>query len=58
MYTNYDEQALDRLLTRLQARGHRVMIFSQWTHSLLDILDDFLFHRGVCFVFCFTFASA
>lgn len=39
-------QTLDRLLTRLQARGHRVVIFSQWTHTL-DILDDFLYHRQV-----------
>jgi SNF2 family DNA or RNA helicase len=39
-------QTLDRLLTRLKAGGHRVVIFSQWTHTL-DLLDDFLYHRGV-----------
>lgn len=49
---------LDRLLARLQARGHRVVIFSQWTHTL-DILDDYLFLRGVrsclgCLIDCVT----
>ena len=32
---------LDLLLKKLQARGHRVVIFSQFT-SMLDILSDFL----------------
>lgn len=41
-----NNQTLDRLLPKLKAAGHRVVIFSQWTH-LLDILDDYLFLRGV-----------
>jgi SWI/SNF-related matrix-associated actin-dependent regulator of chromatin subfamily A member 5 len=34
-------QTLDLLLKKLQERGHRVVIFSQFT-SMLDILSDFL----------------
>ena len=36
---------LDRLLTKLKARGHRVVLFSQFT-STLDVLDDVLRLRG------------
>ena len=32
---------LDKLLVKLKARGHRVLIFSQMT-ALLDILEDFM----------------
>ena len=35
---------LDRLLTRLRAKGHRVVIFSQFT-STLDIICDYLTYR-------------
>eukprot|EP00808_Paulinella_micropora_P026430 g56409.t1 len=35
---------LDRLLTRLRDRGHRVVVFSQFT-SMLDILEDYLTYR-------------
>ena len=37
-------QVLDRLLHKLKARGHRVVIFSQFT-SMLDILHDYLSFR-------------
>ena len=36
---------LDKLLTRLAAKGHRVLIFSQMTR-MLDILDDYLVSKG------------
>ena len=36
---------LDRLLTRLRAKGHRVLIFSQLTR-MLDLLDTSLDERG------------
>ena len=36
---------LDRLLTKLKARGHRVVLFSQFT-TTLDLLDDVLRFRG------------
>jgi superfamily II DNA or RNA helicase len=36
---------LDTLLQSLKAGGHRVLIFSQFTH-MLDILQDYLFFRG------------
>ena len=36
---------LDRILKRLKDRGHRVVLFSQFT-SMLDILQDFLTLRG------------
>ena len=32
---------LDRLLVRLRAAGHRVVIFSQFT-SMLDIIEDYI----------------
>eukprot|EP00897_Mesotaenium_endlicherianum_P003740 jgi/Mesen1/3394/ME000192S02559 len=38
-------QLLDRLLPRLKARGHKVLIFSQMTR-LLDVLDYYLQERG------------
>ena len=34
-------QVLDRLLKKLYEAGHRVVLFSQFTH-MLDILEDFL----------------
>jgi SNF2 family DNA or RNA helicase len=36
---------LDKLLPKLQAQGHRVLIFSQMMR-LLDILEDYVQHRG------------
>jgi chromodomain-helicase-DNA-binding protein 1 len=36
---------LDKLLTRLKAEGHRVLIFSQMVR-LLDILSDYMSARG------------
>lgn len=36
---------LDRLLAKLFAAGHRVVLFSQW-NRVLDILEDFLQMRG------------
>jgi SWI/SNF-related matrix-associated actin-dependent regulator of chromatin subfamily A member 5 len=36
---------LDRLLPKLQAAGHRVVMFSQYTR-VLDILSDYLHMRG------------
>jgi SWI/SNF-related matrix-associated actin-dependent regulator of chromatin subfamily A member 5 len=42
-------QVLDKLLLRLQAEGHRVVLFSQFT-GVLDILVDYLNLRG--FLFC------
>ncbi len=41
-------KVLDRLLTRLKAGGHRVVLFSQFT-SMLDILSEFLRLRGYAF---------
>ena len=38
-------QALDLLMKRLRANGHRVIIFSQFTR-MLDIADDYLDLRG------------
>lgn len=35
---------LDKLLNKLQARGSRVLIFSQMTR-MLDILEDYLVYR-------------
>jgi ATP-dependent DNA helicase len=35
----------DRLLPRLRARGHKVLLYSQFT-SMLDILEDYLRLRG------------
>ncbi|EIW67175.1 hypothetical protein TREMEDRAFT_69728 [Tremella mesenterica DSM 1558] len=39
---------LDKLLTRLKADGHRVLIFSQMVR-LLDIISDYLSARGYVF---------
>lgn len=36
---------LDKLLTKLQAQGSRVLIFSQMTR-MLDILEDYMLWRG------------
>ena len=36
---------LDRLLLKLKAAGHRVVLFSQFT-SMLDIIDDYCVMRG------------
>jgi hypothetical protein len=36
---------LDRLLSKLQEQGHRVVLFSQFTR-VLDILGDYLDYRG------------
>ena len=38
---------LDKLLKRLQEKGHRVLLFTQMTR-LLDILEDYLVMRQVC----------
>ncbi|EOD36957.1 hypothetical protein EMIHUDRAFT_201303 [Emiliania huxleyi CCMP1516] len=38
-------QILQRLLAKLFAAGHRVVLFSQFT-STLDLLEDFLTHEG------------
>lgn len=42
-------QMLDRMLPKLQAAGHRVAIFSQFT-PVLDILEDYLILRKYAFV--------
>jgi len=39
---------LDKLLPRLKAQNHRVLIFSQFTR-VLDILEDYLSHRRFSF---------
>lgn len=36
---------VDKLLPKLKAQGHRVLIFSQWVR-ILDILEDYLNYRG------------
>jgi SWI/SNF-related matrix-associated actin-dependent regulator of chromatin subfamily A member 5 len=36
---------LHRLLTKLKARGHRVVLFSQFT-MMLGILEDYLSQAG------------
>jgi len=41
-------KVLDRLLSRLKASGHRVVLFSQFT-SMLDILGEFLTLRGYAY---------
>jgi len=38
-------QLLDKMLDKLKALGHRVLIFSQMTR-LLDILEDYLFYKN------------
>lgn len=40
---------LDRLLTFLRERGHRVLIFSQMT-MVLDITQDYLIYKGNLFI--------
>jgi len=42
---------LDKLLIRLKEQGSRVLIFSQMTR-MLDILDDFMVHKGCVRVVC------
>ncbi|KAG2546267.1 hypothetical protein PVAP13_9KG027157 [Panicum virgatum] len=39
-------QLLDRLLTKLLARKHKVLIFSQWT-KVLDIIEYYLDSKGL-----------
>ena len=39
---------LDRLLTKLEAGNHRVLIFSQMT-SMLNILEDYCQWRQYCY---------
>ena len=41
-------EVLDRLLVKLKAKGHRAVIFSQFTRHL-DIIDDLLRMRGYKF---------
>ena len=41
-------QVLDRLLAKLKAKGHRVVIFSQFK-MVLDVLDDYLRWKGYVF---------
>jgi SNF2 family DNA or RNA helicase len=36
---------LDKLLAQLKPRGHRVVLFSQFTR-MLDILEDYLIKKG------------
>jgi chromodomain-helicase-DNA-binding protein 1 len=38
---------LDKLMQRLKATGHRVLIFSQMVR-VLDIISDYLRLRGYC----------
>ena len=38
-------EVLDRLLAKLKANGHRVVLFSQW-NRVLDIIEDYLTLRG------------
>ena len=42
-------ETLDRLLRRLKAKGHRVVLFSQFTR-FLDIIDDYLTMKGYSYV--------
>ena len=45
LYMNCGKMVLlDKLLTKLKQRGHRVLIFSQMTR-MLDILEDYLISR-------------
>jgi len=39
---------MDRLLRRLHAQGHKVLLFSQMT-KLLDIVEDYMNHRQYSF---------
>ncbi len=36
---------VDKLLPKLKADGHKVLIFSQWVR-ILDILEDYMTHKG------------
>ena len=38
-------RVLDRLLLKLKAKGHRVVLFSQFA-SMVDLLDDYCNQRG------------
>ena len=38
-------ELLDRVLVKLKARGHRVLLFSQMTRAL-DIIEDLMDMRG------------
>src|SRR5690242_9355069 len=40
---------VDKLLPKLKQGGHKVLIFSQMT-MMLDILEDYLNHRGYTYV--------
>ena len=40
---------LDKLLAKLKADGHRVLIFSQMT-SLLDIIEDYFSYRKIMYL--------
>ena len=42
-------RVLDRLLLKLHAKGHRVVLFSQFS-SMVDLLDDYCTMRGFNFV--------
>ena len=42
---------LDKLLTKLSAQGHRVLIFSQMTR-MLDILEVYCVHVYMCACAC------
>ncbi|KAL6539330.1 hypothetical protein OROHE_011101 [Orobanche hederae] len=39
-------QLLDRLLAKLFARKHKVLVFSQWT-KILDIMDYYFSEKGI-----------
>lgn len=39
-------QVLDRLLDKLKAKGHRVVLFTQFT-LMLDILEDYCVQKGI-----------
>jgi SWI/SNF-related matrix-associated actin-dependent regulator of chromatin subfamily A protein 2/4 len=38
-------ELLDRILPKLKATGHRVLMFSQMT-KLMDILEDYFLYKG------------
>jgi hypothetical protein len=48
-YVFREPQVLDRLLVKLHARGHRVVLFSQFS-AMIDLLDDYCTLRGWNFV--------
>jgi len=39
-------ELLDRILPKLKAAGHRVLVFSQMTR-LMDVMEDYLAYRGM-----------